>query len=133
MDIGLFIIVMIVMYVVPEILKRLKTKKPYKYPEFPQPLPQGGQGPVSMPGGISRGMKPPPVMEMTGEGMPGDEGDPSWGVHSQPALPEIIGLAARPEDNIRIGTGDAAMGFIWAEIIAPPVALRQTRRSMRKC
>lgn len=34
MDIGLFIVLMIVVYVVPELLKRLKKKKPYQYPDF---------------------------------------------------------------------------------------------------
>ena len=30
MDIGLFIVLMIVVYVVPELLKRMKKKKPYQ-------------------------------------------------------------------------------------------------------
>ena len=66
MDIGLFIVLMIVVYVVPELLKRLKKKKPYQYPDFPAPMPPTGQypSPPGIPGELSRGMKPPPMPYM---------------------------------------------------------------------
>ncbi|HWR28618.1 MAG TPA: hypothetical protein VN631_02190 [Negativicutes bacterium] len=132
MDIGLFVIIMIVMYVIPEIMKRLKPKKPYQYPEFPSTLPPDGNVPVGMPGELSRGVKPPPVPVMTGEGMPGDEGDPSWGLHVEPVLPEMKGLTEAPEEKLHWGAGGAAMGLVWAEIIAPPVALRPMRHGIRR-
>lgn len=133
MDIGLFVVILIVMYVVPEVLKRLKPKKPYQYPEFPSTLPQGGQGPVGMPGELSRGMKPPPVPVMTGEGMPGDEGDPAWGLHTEPlfaAMKEFSGGSA--DEKMQPVASEAAMGFVWAEIIAPPVSVRSMRRGIRR-
>ena len=80
MDIGLFIVLMIVVYVVPELLKRLKKKKPYQYPDFPAPMPPTGQypSPPGIPGELSRGMKPPPMplYAVQEEGTAGDEGDP---------------------------------------------------------
>ncbi len=131
MDIGLFVVIMIVMYVVPEILKRLKPKKPFQYPEFPSTLPSEGQGSVGMPGELSQGVKPPPVPLMAGEGMPGDEGDPAW---VRLVEPVALGNKEIGED---CGTGswkmnEAVRGFVWAEIIAQPVALRPMRRGMRR-
>jgi len=132
MDIGLFVVIMIIMYVVPEIMKRLKPKKPYQYPEFPPTQQPDAKVPVGMPGELSRGMKPPPVPVMSGEGMPGDEGDPSWGLRMESVLPEVKGFTEGPEEKLHWGAGGAALGLVWAEIIAPPVALRPMRRGMRR-
>lgn len=132
MDIGLFIIIMIVMYVVPEILKRLKPKKPYQYPDFPPALPQGGQGPVGMPGELSRGMKPPPVPEISGEGLPGDEGNPAWAMREEPTMPEVKGLAGDLSLGLPWSAREVAQGIIWAEIIAPPVTMRPMRHGIRR-
>ena len=132
MDIGLFVVIMIIMYVVPEIMKRLKTKKPYQYPEFPSTQPPGAQVPVGMPGELSQGMKPPPIPVMSGEGMPGDEGDPSWGLRMEPVFPEMKGFIEGQEEKLHWEAGGAALGLVWAEIIAPPVALRPMRRGMRR-
>jgi hypothetical protein len=130
MDIGLFIIILIVMYVVPEIMKRLKPKKPYQYPEFPSTLPPG-PGPAGIPGNMSKGMKPPPVPAMSGEGLPGDEGDPAWGLRVQSVLPEVAANAEGPEEKLHLVAGGPALGFVWAEIISPPVSLRKMRRGVR--
>ena len=132
MDIGLFIIVLIVMYVVPEIMKRLKPKKPYQYPEFPSPLPSDRQGPLGIPGEISKGTTPPPVSEMSGEGMPGDEGDPNWVMHEEQIIPEAKGFAGDLLVGLSWGAREAVQGFIWAEIIAPPVSLRPMRHGIRR-
>ena len=129
MDIGLFILLMIIMYVVPEFLKRWKPKKPYQYPEFPPTLPQDGQGPMGIPGELSRGVKPPVLPIMTGEGMPGDEGDPAW---SGKAAPVMQGFTDATPGDRRWDAGNAVQGLIWAEIIAPPVALRSRRCSIRR-
>ncbi len=134
MDIGLFIVIMIVMYVVPEILKRLKPKRPHQYPDFPPALPQGGQGQTGIPGELSRGMKPPilPVTP-TGEGLPGDEGDPAWELRPEFAYSEMVEYS-RPDlgDRMRISSQEVAQGIIWAEIIAPPVAMRHMRHGIRR-
>lgn len=130
MDIGLFIIVLIVMYVIPEIMKRLKPRKPYQYPEFPSTLPQE-QVPAGIPGELSRGMKPPPLVLMNGEGMPGDEGDPMWGIQAKPVITELGEFTDEREEHFHLGPNEAALGFIWAEIIAKPVALRPLRRGVR--
>lgn len=132
MDIGLFIVVLIVMYVIPEIMKRLKPKKPYQYPEFPSTLPSDRQEPLGIPGGLSHGMKPPVFPSLTGEGMPGDEGDPAWGLHVAPALADMQGLSGEMGESRRVGLSEAALGVVWAEIISPPVALRPMRQGIRR-
>ena len=131
MDIGLFIVIMIVMYVVPEIMKRFKQKKPYHYPEFPSPVPTDGQDAAGMPGELSHGMRPPPLPVLDGEGTPGDEGDPTWRMNTDDSgLTKI--LTELPALDRRWELGGVAQGLIWAEIIAPPVALRPIRRGMRR-
>ena len=132
MDSGLLIIALIAMYIIPEILKRLKPKKPYQYPEFPPNQPSEGQGPAGIPGELSRGIKPPPVPAMSGEGMPGDEGDPFWRMPQESVASEgKLFMAEHAKDQTGVVSG-AALGIVWAEIIAPPVALRPMRRGIRR-
>ena len=131
MDIGLFIVIMIVMYVVPEILKRFKQKKPYQYPEIPSPVPTNVQDATGMPGELSRGMRPPPLPVIDGEGTPGDEGDPTWRMNTDDSG-MTKKLPAAPALDQRWELGGVAQGLIWAEIVAPPVALRPIRRGMRR-
>ena len=136
MDIGLFIVLMIVIYVVPELLKRFKKKKPYQYPNFPLPNPPTGPqpSPPGIPGELSRGMKPPPPMPLYAlqgeEGTAGDEGDPAWEVRmTGPA----IGIAESEIYSAPVFCFDAqqaAQGVVWSEIIAPPLALRHMRQRM---
>ena len=131
MDIGLFIVIMIVMYVVPEIMKRFKQKKPYQYPEFPSPVPTNGQDAAGMPGELSHGMRPPPLPVIDGEGTPGDEGDPTWRMNSDDVgMPKIV--AELPVADRRWELCGVAQGVVWAEIIAPPVSLRPIRRGIRR-
>ena len=130
MDIGLFIVIMIVMYVVPEIMKRFKQKKPYQYPEFPSPVPTNGQDAAGMPGELSHGMRPPPLPLTGEEGTPGDEGDPTWRMNTDDSgLTKI--LPAEPALDKRWELCGVAQGFVWAEIIAPPVSLRPIRHRIR--
>lgn len=132
MDIGLFIVLMIVVYVVPELLKRMKKKNPYQYPDFPAPPPAGHQptGP-GIPGELSRGLKPPPMplYVMQEEGTPGDEGDPDWGVKMTAPVSEITGGEIETKSAWVFDPRQAALGVVWAEIIAPPLALRPLRRN----
>ena len=130
MDIGIFIVIMIVLYVVPELIKRFKAKPKYKYPE----IPSEPAGDVRMPGTLSKGRKPPalPGQAMTGEGMPGDEGDPAWVVRSDSAQPGERGVVGELEPSPVIDTGRAAYGVVWAEIIARPVSLRPMRNGARR-
>jgi hypothetical protein len=132
MDSGLLIVLLIAMYVIPEILKRLKPKKPYQYPEFPSTLPPEGQVPAGIPGELSRGIKPPPVPIVSGEGMPGEEGDPFWHFPKASAVSEPNDFSAEPSAERIWGTNGVAIGIVWAEIIAPPVALRPMRRGIRR-
>ena len=136
MDIGLFIILMIVVYVVPELLKRFKKKKPYQYPNLPSSLPPTGQPPVppGIPGELSHGMKPPPVpvIALQEEGAAGDEGDPAW---ERRMTAPVVGIAETELNMAPVFCFDvrqAAQGVIWSEIIAPPLALRQVRQRMRR-
>ena len=137
MDIGLFIVLMIVVYIVPELLKRFKKKKPYQYPDFPtsNPTPGPQSSPPGIPGELSRGIKPPPMplYALQGEeGTAGDEGDPAWEVRMNAP---VVGIA---ESELHIApvfcfdAQQAAQGVVWSEIIAPPLALRQMRRTMRR-
>ena len=132
MDIGLFILVMIVLYVVPELLKRFKKKKPYQYPEFPQT----GDRPenVGIPGTLSQGMKPPPVPSSAGpdEGMPGDEGDPSWKAREGVPVLSALEPAGVQVGQCSIAAESARQGIVWAEIMAPPVALRRRSYGRRR-
>ena len=131
MDIGLFIVIMIVMYVVPEIMKRFKQKKPYRYPEFPSPVPTNGQDAAGMPGELSHGMRPPLLPVSGGEGTPGDEGDPTWRMNIDDAgMPKNV--TELPVVDRQWELGGVAQGVVWAEIIAPPVALRPIRRGIRR-
>lgn len=132
MDIGILIVVLIAMYVIPEILKRIKPKKPYQYPEFPSTSPSDDQRTAGIPGELSRGIKPPPVPVMSGEGMPGDEGDPFWKLPKESMSLEMKGLAAEKAVEPSWGPTSVALGVVWAEIIAPPVALRPLRRGIRR-
>ena len=135
MDIGLLVLLMIVVYVVPEILKQMKKKKPYQYPQFPSPVPQ--QDPVAqrqgVPGGLAKGMKPPPmpVYLMSGEGVAGDEGDPEWGKRSEgSAVLELTDISLDSGTGMQLDTGGVALGFIWSEVLAPPLSLRSSRRGI---
>ena len=133
MDIGLFIVILIVMYVVPEIMKRLKPRKPYQYPEFPPSLPTDRREAPGIPGELSRGMKPPPLSQtFSGEGLPGDEGDPLWVMPGAHIVPEIKKFEEEQAVGLPGIANGAAMGIIWAEIIAPPVTMRPMRLGIRR-
>lgn len=125
MDIGLFIVIMVIMYVVPEILKRVKPRKKYQYPD----LPAGGDGPAGMPGQLSQGTKPPPLPIISGEGTRGDEGDPAW---RSPAEPTAVMLSDVSVPGRNWELGPIAQGVVWAELIAPPVSLRMRRQGGRR-
>jgi hypothetical protein len=135
MDIGLFIVLMIVVYVVPELLKRLKKKKPYQYPDFPAPPLPTGQYPSApgIPGELSRGMKPPPmpIYAVQEEGTAGDEGDPDWGVRMAVPISEIGNAETEEKYAWGLGPSQALQGLVWAEIISPPLALRHMRQNRR--
>lgn len=132
MDIGLFILVMIVLYVVPELLKRFRKKQPYQYPEFPQTGERSEN--VNLPGTLSQGMEPPPVPSLaaTGEGLPGDEGEPAW--KARTGVPVLITLEqmAPSASLYSLNSQEAMKGVVWAEIIAPPVSLRRRRSVVKR-
>ena len=138
MDIGLLIGLMIVVYVIPEVLKRLKRKKPYEYPQFPEPAPQQApeQHRTGVPGNLSQGMKPPPVPVyfVSDEGMAGDEGDPAWGQRPGGSVVlELTDIGSDTGTGLQLDPGGSALGFVWAEVLAPPLSLRSSRRSLRRC
>lgn len=131
MDLGLFLVIMILFYVVPELLKRFKKKRPYQYPEFPPTDEQAG---ARMPGSLSQGAKPPPVpvMAASAEGTAGDEGDPNWRSENPPAVPAS---SITKELSVCACCTDARtvmQGIVWAEIIAPPVSLRRKNALLRR-
>ena len=131
MDIGFFIIILVVMYVVPELLKRFKKKPQYQYPQFPQP----GDRPenAGIPGNLSQGTKPPPVPAFAAldEGKTGDGGDMAWGAMAVPVLANLESAGTQTASFI-LDTGSAIQGVVWAEIIAPPVSLRRRNYGRRR-
>jgi len=135
MDIGLFVALMVVVYVVPELVKRMKRKKMNRYPPIPFPLPpQGQRSDSGIPGELSRGVKPVfhSAYEMSGEGMAGDEGDPDWERNDSLEVEEVSGPLAVGELTLRFDPAEAAQGLVWAEVLAPPLAMRSDRRSLRR-
>ena len=132
MDIGLFIIIMVVLYVIPELLKRFRKKKPYQYPEFPQ----AGERPenAGMPGALSQGVKPPPVpvYATAGERTPVDDADP-YG-NTKTGVPVLVHLepVGAQTGLYSLSSQGAIQGIVWAEVIAPPVALRRRSYGRRK-
>ena len=126
MDVGLFVILMIVLYMVPEILKRSKKKQPYQYPEFPSEADAG----AGTPGTMSQGTQPPPVplyAGMTEEA--GGEANPSL----DPAAIRSLGLAASAAEYApAVSAATLTQGVVWAEIIAPPVSRRRRNFGMKR-
>ena len=130
MDIGLFIVVMLVVYVVPELLKRFKKKRTYQYPEFP---PAGESTGGGVPGTLTQGTKPPPVpVYASEEGAPGDEGDPDWAMRQVAPVLAVADLGNVPAGASSVNAQNAMQGIIWAEIIAPPVSLRRKNQTLRR-
>ena len=129
MDIGLFIVIMVIMYVVPEILKRVKPRKKYQYPDFPADLPAGSDGSGGIPGQLSQGTKPPSLPTVSEEGTRGDEGDPAWRSVAEPTA-MMLPDPSLPGRNWELGP--IAQGVVWAEVIAPPLALRLRRQGARR-
>ncbi len=137
MDIGLLIGLMIVVFVVPELIKRMKkTKKPNQYPQIPLPIPSPEQNypAPGIPGGLSQGVKPPliSVYEMSGEGMAGDEGDPDWARKEDLTVLDVSGPLETGQMALRFDPAEAAQGVVWAEVFAPPLSMRPNRRSLRR-
>jgi hypothetical protein len=135
MEIGLFIL-MLLMYLVPEILKRRKKKEPYKYPDAPWTGTTEGQNQNSgIPGTLAKGMKPPPVpLQITegaagDEGLAGDEGVQDWGI--QP-MTEVPALADARIGGAALDPAMAGQAIVWAEVIAPPVSMRLARGQRRR-
>lgn len=135
MEIGLFIL-MLLMYLVPEILKRRKKKEPYKYPDSPWTgMPEGQPQTSGIPGTLAKGMKPPPVPlqipegEAGDEGRAGDEGVRDWGVQQ---LAEAPVLADARIGGAALDPAMAGQAIVWAEVIAPPVSMRLARGQRRR-
>ncbi|EAX47565.1 undifferentiated embryonic cell transcription factor 1 [Thermosinus carboxydivorans Nor1] len=105
MDFGLLIILMLVLYVLPELLKRRRPPK-YEYPHIPQPAPP----------------EPEPTGQ-AGAGMP-----PAMPI--KPPLPPEVHVPAptkAPETSPWEGKLNNALlvnGVIFAEILLPPRAKR---------
>lgn len=135
MEIGLFIL-MLLMYLVPEILKRRKKKEPNKYPDVPWTgMPEGQTQTSGIPGTLAKGMKPPPVPLQVSEGTAGDEGRAGdegvqdWGI--QP-MTEGPALADARIGGVELDPAMAGQAIVWAEVIAPPVSMRLARGQRRR-
>jgi hypothetical protein len=126
MDIGIFIVIMIVLYVVPELLKRFKAKPQYKYPEIPST--PTAEGPMT----DTEFREPMVLPSISDEGRAGDEGDPSWVVRSASEQVGARGLVGEREASPALDLSLAAQGVMWSEILARPVSMRPMRHGTRR-
>jgi hypothetical protein len=116
MDI-LVLLLLFALYVIPEVLRRTRKPKTYKYPEFPTSDPQTGSSPTANserePQPIRIRTQPvvtmpaAPVTAKTTEAMP-----------AQPTPVTLLPPADEP-----VVFGNLAYGLVMAEILGPPRSL----------
>lgn len=108
MDFFTIIVIMVILYLVPELLRKRKPKE-YKYPEVPE-------------------KKWPPITETYPEHTV--EPSPNISHIMQPEPANIVSTNATNSASINTWQGnlDSSMvvnGFIFAEILSPPLAKRR--------
>ena len=120
MDILIPVILMIVLYVVPELLKRRKPTE-YKYPDIPDKIPPVNTQPQEM-------KHKPPVTEAYNVSIPSTMN--AWAAANKPviAMPDPV-TAPQCVEQTSAWQGNLSPqmvqnGFIFAEIIQPPRAYR---------
>lgn len=117
MDFILIVILMAVLYLVPEMLRQKRKPKQYEYPDIPQPEPKL---PKEKPGQVETVSDKiaESVMWMKPLTAPADGSS----VSAAKANEEISATQGRFTQEVLVN------GFIFAEIIRPPRAYRPLRR-----
>lgn len=115
MDIKWIALIMILLYVVPELFKRRPGK--YEYPEIPQPMPEPAPEPAPMPATVAgkASVWSLPQAKVK-DGMP----------MSAVAPPMQVSYIQETGGTWQGGLSSEAVinGFIFAEILQPPRAMR---------
>ncbi|MBP2641775.1 MAG: hypothetical protein H6Q66_2726 [Firmicutes bacterium] len=118
MDFLLIVILMVVLYIVPELLKRRRRPERYEYPDIPLPLPPSEMKAAKL---EAEPEEIPESKLWTGQG----------------AIIAETAVSARPKTTEEVPmlqgrfTQEALInGFIFAEIIRPPRAYRPMRRRL---
>lgn len=132
MDFKWVILIMLLLYVLPEIFKRRPKK--YEYPDIPQPVPQQAPQPVPQSTAI------PTVVSGKGAMWAIPQAKAKQGLPMSEVAPPMQVLHLQGQGGTWQGNLTQASvinGFIFAEVLQPPRAARpfefaQTRLSMRK-
>ncbi len=121
MDFIFIIILMAVLYIVPELLKRRGKPKTYQYPDIPQPAPQ--------PSDMKIKSKPAePVQErFLADRIPTEQ---EVAPAAMPAASEVKKQEETPRLPGCLSQEALVNGVIFAEIINPPRAYRPLRRRL---
>jgi hypothetical protein len=128
MDILIPLLLMLVMYLVPELLKRRKQPKEYEYPDIPEKVPQ----PIDIkPTEIKIKHVPPQAAEGV------VEAPKTWTIPPKPAIsmPAAVTVphfseAVSPWEG-KVTPQMVQNGLIFAEIIQPPRAYRPIWRHLK--
>ncbi|SMC93918.1 hypothetical protein [Sporomusa malonica] len=128
MDILIPLLLMLVMYLVPELLKRRKQPKEYEYPDIPEKVPQ----PIDIkPAEIKVKHTPQQTAEVA------VEAPKTWAIPPKPAIsmPTAVTVShfsepATPWEG-KVSPQMVQNGLIFAEIIQPPRAYRPIWRHLK--
>lgn len=129
MDILIPILIMLVVYVIPELLKRRKQPKEYEYPDIPEkvPKPQPAEIKHKQPQ-----IKKPPVLQPLNYDSPNSATSHHKPTVSMPApvvVPQTIEAVSSWQG--KLSPHVVQNGLIFAEILQPPRAYRPIWRSRK--
>lgn len=132
MDFKWVILIMLLLYVLPEIFKRRPKK--YEYPDIPQPVPQQVPQPVPQPAAI------PATVLSKGSAWAMPQAKVKQGMPMSEVAPPMQVLHLNEQGGSWQGNLNHASvinGFIFAEVLQPPRAARpfeftQARTGMKK-
>lgn len=128
MDLLVPLLLMLVMYLLPELLKRRKQPKDYEYPDIPEEVPQ----PVDIKPAESKSKPLPQAPAYQPEPAP-----KTWVIPPKPVpVAADVPIPHVPEPacawNGKVTPQMAQNGLIFAEIIQPPRAYRPIWRQFNK-
>lgn len=125
MDILIPLLLLFIMYVIPELLKRRKQPKEYKYPDIPAKVPQTAE------------MKPKHIESKKKPQFVSDELPKSAAIHQKPAVSMPVqvvvphSVEAESPWQGKLSPQIVQNGLIFAEILQPPRAYRPIWRSRK--
>ena len=114
MELKWLLLVMFILYVVPELFKRRKPKK-YEYPEFPEAKP------AEQPATVER--SPARAFQIISSSFETKLHSDSPGIVTAAPM-QLIDIGTTNSWNGKLAQHEVINGFIYAEIMLPPRALR---------